>query len=272
LKIDGKKMKESNTNEYQWFIAEFYDYIPLYTQRPDIDFYIDFSCSAKGKTLELGCGTGRILIPTAAAGCEIVGLDNSEAMLAKCQEKLKTQPKEVQDNITIIHGNMISFDLKETFKLITIPFRGFQHLISIDDQLACLQCVNRHLGREGKLIFDLFQVDPRRLFDPAFTKESEDTSEVVLPDGRKFRRCNRCAAFHRTEQYNEIELIHYVTYPSGKTERLLQKFALRYFFRYEVEHLLARSGFRVVELFGNYDKSPLIDDSPDMIFVAEKCN
>jgi hypothetical protein len=47
-------------------------------------------------------------------------------------------------------------------------------------------------------------------------------------------------------------------------------FTVRYFFRYEVEHLLARCGFRVVEVFGDFDRSPLADASPEMIFVAEK--
>ena len=62
----------------------------------------------------------------------------------------------------------------------------------------------------------------------------------------------------------------YVTHPDGRTERLTDRFAFRYFFRYEVEHLLARSGFRLVNLYGNFDRSPFVDDSPEMIFVAEK--
>jgi hypothetical protein len=45
---------------------------------------------------------------------------------------------------------------------------------------------------------------------------------------------------------------------------------MRYFYRYEIEHLLARAGFRIVELFGDYDQSPLANDSPEMIFVAER--
>ena len=201
--------------EDQSFVAEYYDFIPGYAGRPDLEFYLDFSRSAGGKILELGCGTGRILIPTAAAGCQIVGLDISEYMLAKCREKLQNQPKEVQERVRLVHGNMTNFKLKETFRLITTPFRPFQHLGSIDDQLACLRCVNCHLTMGGKLILDLFQVNFRKIFDPVYTKESEDFPEV--------------------------------------------------------EHLLARCGFRVAELFGNFDKSPLTDDSPEMIFVAEKC-
>jgi hypothetical protein len=45
---------------------------------------------------------------------------------------------------------------------------------------------------------------------------------------------------------------------------------MRYFYRYEIEHLLSLCGFKVVELFGNFDKSDFCDDSSEMIFLAEK--
>jgi len=217
------------------FVAEYYDVNPLYAERPDVDFYLDFARSAGGKILELGCGTGRILIPTAAAGCEIVGLDLSEHMLAKCREKLKKQPKEVQERVQLVQGNMVRFDLKETFSLATTPFRSFQHLVSVDEQMSCLRCANRHLKEGGKLILDVFHVNPRMTYDPKFLVESEDVPEVELPDGRKFSRSGRIAAYHRAEQYNDIELIYYVTHPDGRKERLSHVFPFRYFFRYEVE-------------------------------------
>ena len=252
------------------FLPELYDYTPVYTGRDDVDFFVSFSRSASGKTLELGCGTGRILIPTAAAGCQVTGLDISEYMLAKCREKLGNQPEEVQKRGQLINGNMVDFKLKETYSLITTPFRSFQHLLSVDNQLSCLQCSNRHLRKGGKLILDLFQTDPKRINNPEYFKETEDFPDVDLPDGRKFRRAHRVSAFHRAEQYNDVELIFYVTQKDGKIERLVQAFPFRYFFRYEVEHLLSRCGFKVIELYGDYDKSPLSNDSPEMIFVAEK--
>ncbi len=252
------------------FEAEYYDVNPLYAGRPDVDFYLDAARSADGKILELGCGTGRILIPTAAAGCEIVGLDFSEHMLARCREKLKKQPAEVQARAGLVRGSMVDFDLKETFGLITTPFRSFQHLLSVEEQMSCLQCANRHLNNGGKLILDVFHVKPQLTYDPKFMVESEDIPEVEMPDGRKVRRCGRIVAYHRAEQVNDIELIYYVKYPNRKEQRLVQAFPFRYFFRYEVEHLLARCGFAVVELFGNYDRSPMTDESPEMIFVAQK--
>jgi SAM-dependent methyltransferase len=254
-------------------VADLYDYVPGYVDRPDIDFYLRAAESASGHVLELGCGTGRVLIPTAIAGVEITGLDLSGHMLARCREKLSRQPKEIENKVKLVQANMTEFDLQTTFSLVTTPFRSFQHLVDVEDQLSCLRNVNRHLIGGGKLILDLFNTDPRRiLYDAKYTVETEDFQTVELPDGTKFRRIYRIAGFHRAAQYNDIELIYYLTNRTGETQRLVQGFPMRYFFRYEVEHLIARCGFKVVDVFGNYDKSPYTDESPETIIVAEKCN
>ncbi len=83
--------------EYDESLAEFYDV--SYSTRKDIDFFVGYSRKVKGKTLEFGCGTGRILIPTAIRGCEITGLDLSSFMLKKCQEKIDQQHRKVRELI-----------------------------------------------------------------------------------------------------------------------------------------------------------------------------
>jgi hypothetical protein len=191
-------------------------------------------------------------------------------MLARSQEKLACQPPEVQARARIVRGDMAGFCLGETFALIIVPFRAFQHLLSVEEQLACLRCAHQHLLPGGKLILDLFQVNLRYLVDPASANEKEDFAGVALPGGRTLCRTHRVAGWHRVEQYNDIEMFYYVTYPDGHTDRLVQAFPFRYFFRYEVRHLLARCGFGVAELFGSFDRRPLRDDSPEMIFVAER--
>lgn len=253
------------------FVAELYDMVYESIRQKDINFFVDYSSNAGGRTLELGCGTGRVLIPTAAAGCEITGLDLSSYMLNICREKLSQQPEEVRERVNLIQGNMTDFDTGETYSLATTPFRPFQHLITVEEQKACLNCANRHLVPGGMLILDLFHPRFQRLIpDPEYMVEKEDLPGMELSDGRRLRRTNRTAGYHREQQYNDIELIYYVTYPDGREERLVQAFPFRYFFRYEVEHLLELCGFRVVNIFGDYDCSPLSSDSPEMIFVAEK--
>jgi hypothetical protein len=100
--------------------------------------------------------------------------------------------------------------------------------------------------------------------------EMEVGAKIELPDGRVVHRTNRTEAFHPVEQYNDIEFIYYITYLDGHKERLVHAFPMRYFYRYEIEHLLSLCGFKVVELFGNFDKSDFSDDSSEMIFLAEK--
>ncbi len=255
---------------YDSFVAEYYDYVPVVAGRRDIEFYLSYAKAQGDPVLELGCGTGRVLLELAKAGHRVTGLDLSERMLAQCKEKLAALPASAQTRVTLVQGDMTAFDLGETFRLITIPFRPFQHLLETQQQLDCLRSVARHLAPGGKLILDFFQTDPRRMHDPAFCQENDAVPEFALPDGRHVKMRDRVVAFHRAEERNDVEMIYYVTHPGGRQERLVFAFTIRYFFRYEVEHLLARCGLRVAELYGDFDRSPLADASPEMIFVAEK--
>lgn len=251
-------------------LAELYDAIPLYANRADVQFYVAEARATAGLVLELGCGTGRILIPAARAGAEITGLDLSEKMLERCRAKLAAEPVGVVERVGLVRSSMANFSLGREYSLIIIPFRPFQHLLEVNEQLDCLECVRRHLAPGGRVIVDFFQVIPAAMYDPAWQQEREDTAETLLPDGRKFRRTFRVAAFHRERQVNDVEMFWYLKDPDGREERIAWRTPLRYFFRYEVEHLLARARLRLTALYGNFNRSPLASDSPEMIFVAEK--
>jgi SAM-dependent methyltransferase len=257
------------TTPYDGFVADYYDYVPVVASRHDIDFYVGAARGYGDPVLELGCGTGRVTLALAKAGFHVTGLDLSERMLARCSEKRAGLPTEVRERVHLVQADMTRFDLGEQSRLVIIPFRPFQHLLETKQQIDCLECARRHLAPGGKLIVDFFQTDPRRMNDPAFQQESEAAQEFEVPDGRRVKMRDRVAAFHRAEQRNDVEMIYYVHYPDGREERLVFAFTLRYFFRYEVEHLLARCGFRVVALYGDFDRSPLADNSAEMIFVAE---
>ena len=81
-------MSTAAQSKYSEFMAEYYDATPLYQNRADVAFYVDCARQARGRVLELGCGTGRVLLPTAEEGREITGLDISATMLARCREKV----------------------------------------------------------------------------------------------------------------------------------------------------------------------------------------
>ena len=184
-------------------------------------------------------------------------------MLARCREKLGAQAPAVQRRATLVRSDITSFELAERFAIAIAPFRCFQHLLAVADQMACLRYVHRQLrGPRVALILDVFQVRAERMHDPAFLREQVEVTSVRLPDGRSFDRSFRTSAYHRAEQINDCELIYDVTHPDGRRERLIHAFPLRYFFRYEVEHLLARCGFELVAAYGNYDLSIRVPDRP----------
>ncbi|MCL4524422.1 MAG: methyltransferase domain-containing protein [Acidobacteria bacterium] len=263
-------MSSSPANRYERLLCEFYDYIPRCVARPDRKFFIGYARAAQGPTLELGCGTGRILIPTAAAGCTVVGLDLSRPMLKKCREKLRRQPKRVRQRARLVLGNMAAFNLDQTFGLVTIPYRGFQHLLTRREQLSCLRCVNRHLFPKGKLILDLFPISPAVMGDPRALQEEEVSPEVKVADGRRIRMTMRASAFHPRQHFNDYETIFYVRHLGGRKQRVVQKLPLRYLFRAEAEQLLRRCGFRMASVFGSFEKEQPKKNSRHMLIIAEK--
>jgi SAM-dependent methyltransferase len=250
--------------------VEFYDHVVPYRERQDVGFFVEMARQAVGPVLEIGCGTGRVLIPTAQAGVEIVGLDSSPLMLAECRRKLAAEPAEVRSRAELIEADMRRFELGRAFRLVTIPFRPFQYLLTVEDQLACLGSIHRHLVSGGRLVLDVFNPDLARLVSEDYLQESEGEPEFTLPDGRRVIRRDRVVTRDLFQQWQDVELIYYVWHPDGREERLVFPFRMRYFFRFELEHLLARAGFAVEEVCADYDKNPYGSKYPGELIVVSR--
>jgi len=266
-------MSSSSSDNYDSLrdVALLYDHVGGYGTRADIAFYVDEALRADGNILELASGTGRVLIPIARSGKRVTGVEHSRQMLDRCREKVAAEPSDVRIRVTLVDADIRDFALGEHFALAIIPFRPMQHLISVDDQLSCLDAVRRHLVPGGRLIFDVFNPDFARISAPS-EAEFEDAPEVPLPDGSRFRRAGRVAAVHRLAQISDIELIYYVTSPKGDVERRVHAFPMRWYLRLELEHLLARAGFTIDAMYGDFDRSPLVDASPEIVVVARSVN
>jgi SAM-dependent methyltransferase len=252
-------------------IADLYDHVGPYRDRPDVEFFVSAARDAGGPVLELGCGTGRVLIPTARAGIEITGLDLSSHMLDLCRQQAALEPHGVQSRIHLVEGDMRSFDLDRTFALVTIPFRPFQHLLTVEDQLSCLASIHRHLDEEGELIVDVFNPSLDFLVNRPAGEVFGEEPAFSTPDGRRIVRSHRILSHDRFAQISRFELLYDVTHPDGREERLTHEFPLRYLFRFELEHLLARAGFLVADIYADYDRSPYGSRYPgELLVVARK--
>lgn len=256
--------------EYESF-AEYYDYVLPYRTRDDVGFYVELAREANGPVLELACGTGRVLIPTARAGVETVGIDIAPAMLDVCRRKLADEPEAVRARVTVRDGDMRRFHLGRQFALVTIPFRGFQHLLTVDDQLAALQAVHRHVSTGGRFVLDLFNPSVPLLGDARWLVHPMVEPPFLMPDGRRVVRSYRILGRDFLNQTQHIEFVHDVRWPDGREERRAESFHLRYLFRFEAEHLLVRSGFAIEALYSGYDRSAYGSQYPgELIFVTRK--
>jgi ubiquinone/menaquinone biosynthesis C-methylase UbiE len=234
----------SYPDAYARLIARHYDPInaALRGGSHDAAFYLALARESGGPVLELGCGTGRVLLPIAREGIDCVGVDASADMLAVLREK------DPPANLALVHATMESVDLGgRRFPLITIPFRAFSHLLDVPAQLAALANVRRHLAPGGRLALDVF--DPK-LDRSAVTEEPEALAvTATTPRGRvqRFDRVTRDLA----RQVLTLRVRFAADLPEDCGEGELQ---LRWFHRFELEHLLARAGFAIEALYGAFDR------------------
>jgi SAM-dependent methyltransferase len=255
-------------------LAELYDVV--YADSADVAFWQAMAPTpSEGRLLELGCGTGRVLLPLARAGHEVVGIDVSEHMLAHGRAKLQLETREVRDRVTLLDADMTSFELPGRFAQIFCAFGTFHHLTTVGEQLACLERCRQHLLPGGTLVLDLINPDPATK-DESFgeTDGAPEAGDMSTPAagwtaGRQVRGWATVRSSQRALQLNDCEVTYEIVEADATTRRISETFPMRFLFRYELEHLLARCGFRIVALYGDYDCSAFADDSPGMIVVAE---
>jgi SAM-dependent methyltransferase len=121
----------------------------------DVSFYVELAVESGGPVVELGVGTGRIAVPTAAAGVRVIGVDSSPGMLAVCGEHAELAG--VAGLLDLRLGDFRDPPVDERVPLVTSPFRSFLHLRSDEQRLEALGAARRLLGPRGRLAFDVFE-------------------------------------------------------------------------------------------------------------------
>ena len=252
-------------------VAQLYD-VSVSDWPGELDFYHRLTAevkAAKGAVLELACGTGRVTLRLAQDGVRLVGLDASPAMLAAAQAKSTDRML-----VRWVEGDMRSFELGETYKLVIMPGHSFQHILTPTDQLACLTCIQRHLGLGGMLVIHLDQPEIDWLGELCLVKKGvfEDAGELVHPQTGARIRIKRAWSYEPLTQTASSVTVWEELGPDGQIHDRWEMGPLRLHcvFRFEMEHLLARAGFTVEAMYGDFFRNPLTDESRDMIWVARK--
>lgn len=221
----------------------------------DTEYFAELASKA-GRVLELACGTGRTLIPMARAGAKVTGIELAPDMLNACRARVEAAG--LQRKVTLYQGDMRSFGLKQTFPLIVIPYRAFQHLLKVEDQRACLEACRVHLTRQGRLVVNLFDPNLHLLAANLSTQgnAARRVGEANTPDGGRITATAHRTACPEEQFFVEDWLFEKFDKQGNSQWRKSRVFSMRYFFRYEMEHLFELCGLKVEKLEGGFKGQP----------------
>ena len=240
--------------------AKFYD---LFGSKNDLGFYKELALQSGNSALELGVGTARVALSLAKAGVTVVGIDNSVYMLRVAKDKLAKETEDIRNRVVLKRSDMRNFELRQSFPFIYIPASTFDHNITIEDRKQTINCVCRHLKKNGTFAFDLEQAMPDKPEKSCWIdrKEVEDGKMVVRSI---FARKN---TLRRTLSLD----LFYDVYNEGKMmERYHECGEVALISKDEMIRLLDETGFKVVSVYGDFDKSEYRKDSPKIVLVTKR--
>jgi SAM-dependent methyltransferase len=257
------RQNPGKTNEglYPEYFARFYDII-YHQVRDGVDnlFYLKNITETAGKILEVGVGTGRLFTEALKQGADIYGIDISQSMLDVLIPKLEPDQ---QKRVSL--QNIIDFRFDTGFDLIIAPFRVFMHLTDKNDQLSALNNVCRNLNPGGRFIFDLFIPDLKMIINGLDNVMDIDTE---YEPGCRLKR------FVSTKPVlidQIINLTFRIEWNDLSGDHVKEwRTPLRFFFRFEIEHLLERSEFGKYQINGDFKGNKLDSDSKEFIILCQK--
>ncbi|HSD29124.1 MAG TPA: class I SAM-dependent methyltransferase [Vicinamibacteria bacterium] len=250
------------SDPYPDCVARFYDCV--YAQvRDGVDnaYYVSKMASAGGPVLEIGSGTGRLLREVLRRGVDAWGVDVSPAMVERCRAQL---PPGARERVSV--ADAVSMRLGRHFALVAAPFRVLSHVPSIEDQLRLLDAVHEHLVPGGTFVFDLYVPNLKLLLEGM--PENCDVDGEWSP-GQRLRRFVSSVPADLARQTNRVTM-RFVWDEADGEHRDTWEFEMRFFFRFEIEHLVARSKLRLDSLHGDFAEGPLTADSREYVVVCRR--
>jgi SAM-dependent methyltransferase len=220
----------------------------------DVGFYVAEARKAAGAAgaaeatpvVELGVGTGRIAVPTAAAGVPVIGVDSSAGMLEVCRARARAAG--VSDLLDLRLGDLRHPPVTEQVALVTCPFRAYLHLADDDERLGALRAAHGLLLPGGRLVFDVF------------APSADDIDET---DARWLER--EPGIWERAD-WDEHERRLTLTVRGDGAEASM---TLSWLSPSEWRLLLERTGFEVEACYGWFDRRPY-QGGEDSIWIARR--
>ncbi|MBE2220014.1 MAG: class I SAM-dependent methyltransferase [Anaerolineae bacterium] len=218
--------------------------------------------------LELGCGSGRLLLPLARAGYHVTGIDNATVMLARAQKRLTAEPEAVQQRVTLLEADMTQFNITANrFDWAILPYNTFMHLTPKQMSMA-LKKIAGSLGENGRLLIDL--INPTAI--ASTTNDHLLTLENSFIDPENGHIVVQQSSSHLDENAQTLHItwLYDATPPTGGAiHRTIAQADYHYLYPHQLELLLHEAGFRLLAITGSYDNAPYTEESDRLLILAQ---
>ena len=245
-------------------IADFYD-IETGDKIDDLQLYSLLAEQYGDPILDVGCGTGRVLLHLAQEGYTVHGMDNSSAMLERLSAKLQPFPH-LQQNLTYSQADIFDWEPPEKYALTLLTYNALMHFPQQQQQLDLLQVMHRATAPDGLLVIDLPEAGGIFATPDGDSLIMERT--FLHPETGELVMLQSYSELDRTSQMMHVRWIYDVIQEDQTVKRFIVPHSMRYFFLPEMQLLLHQSGFQIVDVFGDTDESPFEDGCERMIIYA----
>lgn len=244
--------------------ARFYD-AETGDKTDDLQMYSRLAAQHEGDILDVGCGTGRVLIHLAQAGYQVHGIDRDSSMLGRLAHKLKGMPH-LQDSIGYVNADVLDYSYEREFALILLSYNALMHFQEQASQIALLRRLRGWLANAGLLVIDLPNAGD--------VFASQDTDALILertflePESGHLVMLQSVSWLDRVMQVLHVDWIYDEMDDEGRVKRMIAPHRLRYFFQPELALLLKLCGFGVEAVYGDTAWGPFEDGCERMIVLA----
>jgi SAM-dependent methyltransferase len=234
----------------------------------DVDRYKQLIKQYGTNVIEFGCGTGRVSIPLVMDGNHATAVDVSAALLKRFKNKVAQISGFPSENLTIIKQDVTKLSLPKTnYDVVVCAFNSLLCIPDFDLQQQTLFRAAEHLRPNGLLALDIWNPLVQNLHGDKvpeyyFTRRRTD-------NGNPYTRYAATGPMD-IDQVQHVFGWYDETLSNGTTERTSYSLEWRIIFRYEIELMLEKAGFKISEIFGGNNREPLTRDSLKMFIEAVK--